>query len=97
MEHLVSQRDYLARRLAADLPDVHYDPPEGTYLAWLDFRALGLGDDPAGWIREEARVALFDGKLFGDAGKGWARLNFATSREILDEALDRIVVALTTR
>jgi cystathionine beta-lyase len=75
--HLTSQRDHLASRLAKELPEVGFEIPEATYLAWLDFRALGLGNDPAKRLLESAR--------------GFARLNFATTRAILDAILDRIV------
>lgn len=92
--HLTRQRDHLAARLATELPEVRFATPEATYLAWLDFRELGLGDDPATLILERGRVALSHGLEFGEAGAGFARLNFATSREILDEIVDRIVSAV---
>ena len=80
-------RGRAARRAASTLP-------EATYLAWLDFRALGLGDRPEKRILERGRVALSAGLDFGAEGAGFARLNFATSREILDEIVDRIVLAV---
>jgi cystathionine beta-lyase len=89
--HLTAQRDHVAARLAAELPEVGFQLPDATYLAWLDFRALGLGDDPAKPLLESARVALSSGLDFGKRGAGFARLNFATTREILDAILDRIV------
>jgi cystathionine beta-lyase len=61
---------------------------------WLDFRALGLGDDPAAWLLEHARVGLSAGPDFGEHGAGFARLNFATTEGILDAVLDRIVGAV---
>jgi len=94
---LLHQRDHLARRLAAELPEVGFTLPEATYLAWLDLRPLGLGDDPARWLLEHARVALSPGPDFGVHGRGFARLNFATTRAILDEILDRIVAAVRAR
>jgi cysteine-S-conjugate beta-lyase len=95
--HLTSQRDHLAGRLAAELPEVGFALPEATYLAWLDLRALGLGDDPARWLLEHARVALSSGPDFGPHGAGFARLNFATTRGILDEIVDRTVTAVRGR
>jgi cystathionine beta-lyase len=92
--HLTAQRDHLAARLAAELPEVGFSLPEATYLAWLDLRALELDDDPAKQLLETARVALSSGLDFGPRGKGFARLNFATTRQILDEILDRIVEAV---
>ena len=79
---------------AEELPSVGLRRcPQATYLAWLDFRALGLGDDPAKELLERGRVALSSGLDFGEAGAGFARLNFATSRELLDEIVDRIVTS----
>lgn len=92
--HLVSQRDHLAARLAEELPGVRYIPGEATYLAWLDFRSAGLGDEPARELLDSARVALSRGLDFGEAGRGFARLNFATSRVMLDAIIDRVVAVL---
>ncbi len=89
--HLTSQRDHLARRLGAELPEVRFTTPEATYLAWLDFRETAVADDPAGALLERGRVALSAGPDFGARGQGFARLNFATSRELLDLIVDRIV------
>ncbi|MDF1543197.1 MAG: aminotransferase class I/II-fold pyridoxal phosphate-dependent enzyme [Anaerosomatales bacterium] len=96
-EHLAAQRNHLASRLSDELPEVGFALPEATYLAWLDPRPYGLGDDPARWLLEHARVALSSGPDFGLHGAGYARLNFATSREILDEILDRVVAAIASR
>lgn len=92
--HLVERRDQLTRRLARDLPAVGLQPPEATYLAWLDFRRLGLGEDPSERLVSLARVALSPGPDFGPRGRGFARLNFATSEVILDEIVDRIAAAI---
>lgn len=91
---LESQRDYLVARLAEEMPRVGVTVPEAAYLAWLDFREHGLGDDPAAVLLEKAQVALGSGPDFGEQGKGWARLNFATSRVVLGEAVGRIAQAL---
>ncbi len=94
---ITARRDQLTRRLAADAPSVGYVAPEATYLAWLDFTAAAdgaLGDDPAQWLLEHAGVALSNGCKFGTGGAGVARLNFATSEQILDDTIDRIVRAI---
>ncbi|HEU0206858.1 MAG TPA: aminotransferase class I/II-fold pyridoxal phosphate-dependent enzyme [Pseudolysinimonas sp.] len=80
----------LGTLLGERLPGVQYRPPSAGYLAWLDFRALGWGHDPAGRILGEAKVALVPGLDFGAAGTGFARLNLACSSEVLTEAIDRI-------
>lgn len=91
---LDENRRLLARLLADRLPEVRYLPGEGTFLAWLDCRALGLGDDPAAAFLERGRVALNSGPAFGTGGAGYARLNLATSPEILTEAVRRMASAV---
>lgn len=71
-------------------------PPEGTYLAWLDFRESGV--PPAeldSFLLGQARVRLEDGRIFGEGGEGFARMNLACPRPLLEEALHRIEQALT--
>ncbi|WP_285115780.1 aminotransferase class I/II-fold pyridoxal phosphate-dependent enzyme [Leifsonia sp. fls2-241-R2A-40a] len=91
-----SNRELLAILLTDRLPRVRYREPHASYLAWLDFRELGWGDDPAARILEEAKVAVNPGTDFGAQGAGFVRLNFACSPEVLTEAIDRIE-ALTRR
>jgi cystathionine beta-lyase len=85
---LDGNRRLLAELLAERLPRVVYHPPEATYLAWLDCRALELGDDPATTFRQRG-VELSPGPRFGDPGRGFARLNFATSPAVLEEIVRR--------
>jgi cystathionine beta-lyase len=82
----------LSELLAAELPHVGFRAPDATYLAWLDFRALDWGDDPS--IRAlERLVALNPGPDFGAQGRGFVRLNFACSPEVLTEAIHRLAAA----
>jgi cystathionine beta-lyase len=92
---LDANRRRLAALLAAELPGVRYVMPEAGYLAWLDCRALGLGDDPAAAFLERGRVALSPGPGFGTGGKGFARLNFGTSSALLAEAVRRMAATLS--
>jgi len=64
--------------------------PEGTYLVWLDFRALGLSDAGLRNALLDSGVALDDGYLFGKGGSGFERLNIACPRSMLEEGLERI-------
>ncbi|AXE90748.1 aminotransferase class I/II-fold pyridoxal phosphate-dependent enzyme [Streptomyces sp. Go-475] len=91
---LDTNRRLLADLLAEHLPAVRYRPGDATYLAWLDCRALGLGDDPADVFLRRGRVALTSGLPFGTGGAGRARLNLATSAEVLTEAVRRMAAAL---
>jgi cystathionine beta-lyase len=86
-------RRLLTRLLEERLPGVDYREPQAGYLAWLDLRELGLGDDPSVFLLEHGRVALSPGPEFGPQGTGFARLNFGTSPALLTEAVDRIARA----
>jgi cystathionine beta-lyase len=90
IETLAARRSQLGSLLASTLPALRWTPPEATYLAWLDASALGRDADPRDRFLTEARVALEPGTRFGAAGSGYVRLNFATSPEILAEAVSRM-------
>ncbi len=87
-------RKLLGERLAADLPSISWVPHEAGYLAWLDLRGLGLGDDPAAAILERSRLATTGGLPFGSGGVGHCRLNIGTTPELLEEAISRVVEAI---
>jgi cysteine-S-conjugate beta-lyase len=87
-------RALLAELLAERLPEVGYEPPRAGYLAWLDFRRLDLGDDPAEAILERGGLALNSGPTFGPQGAGFARLNFGTTPALVAEAVERIARAV---
>lgn len=90
---LDDNRRILAELLAEWLPGVRYRPGEATYLAWLDCRELGLGDDPAAAFLAHGRVALNSGLSFGTGGAGHVRMNLATSPELITEAVRRMARA----
>jgi cystathionine beta-lyase len=85
---------WLPELIAERLPRVGYHPAQASYLAWLDCRELGLGDDPAARFLERGRVALVPGPTFGPPGRGFARMNVGTSRALVEEAVGRIASAL---
>jgi cystathionine beta-lyase len=84
------------RRLAEGLPEpLSLVEPEATYLAWVDFRALGLDvPDLARWLADEARLALSPGHWFGREGAGFARMTIAVGPEVIDEAISRLIGAV---
>ena len=94
LAQLDSNRSLLEERLAAAAPAIRWRPPDASYLAWLDCRELGLGDDPARTLLERGRVALVPGLRYGREGAGFARLNFGTSPDLVAEAVRRIGRAL---
>jgi cysteine-S-conjugate beta-lyase len=92
--YLDANRKVIADFAARCLPATPFSAPEGTYLAWLDCRALSLPIAPADYFRERALVVLGAGATFGPGGEGFVRLNFATSRAILSDILDRLERAI---
>lgn len=91
LTYLEANRDYTMKYVRENFPGVVVYPPEGMYLAWLDFRSAGIpGNDPYTLFLEKARVALNDGPTFGPGGQGFARLNFGCPRAMLTEGLDRM-------
>lgn len=87
VDYLRGNRDLLTELVP---PGVRLSPVEGTYIAWLDCRALDLPGGPAQFFRREAGVALTDGKHCGTAGEGFARLIFSMPRPILRQALEQM-------
>jgi cystathionine beta-lyase len=96
LKYLAANRDVLVQQVRG--MGVTVAPPEATYLAWLDCRALGLpNDDPYTFFLERGRVAFNDGNLFGPGGRGFVRVNFASPRAMLADGLERMRKALATR
>lgn len=88
---LASNLDLMGRLLAEHLPRARWRRPDAGFVAWIDLRGYpGLGDDPAAAFLDEGRVALSPGPAFGSQGKGFARVNFACSAELLTEAFVRM-------
>jgi cystathionine beta-lyase len=94
LSQLDRNRSQLGAELAERLPAVRWRPPEATYLAWLDCRALGFDREPAAMFLERGRVALAPGLDYGEPGSGHVRLNFATGPAHLSEAVDRMARAM---
>lgn len=90
MRRLDRNRHIIAEFLSQEVPGLRYIMPEATYLAWLDFIECGLGDDPAVVLHQVGRLKLSTGPDFGPQGRGFARLNFATSENVLVQILRRI-------
>jgi cysteine-S-conjugate beta-lyase len=97
LDYLDGNRMQLGYLIDEYLPGVRYQPPEGTYLAWLDCRELYLGDNPGEFFLDKAWVLVNDGPAFGEAGRGHVRLNFATPRPVLHEIVRQLGRAVANR
>ncbi|HEY1685281.1 MAG TPA: PatB family C-S lyase [Tepidisphaeraceae bacterium] len=94
LNQLRDNRETLRKFISERLPIVRFSPPQATYLAWLDCRNSAQAGDIQKYLLENAKVALNPGTDFGPGNEGFARLNFATSPVILNEALESIATAL---
>ena len=97
VSYLDGNRALLGDLLAEQIPEIGYSAPEGTYIAWLDARGLGIEGSPAEFFRERAGVALTDGVACGEAGEGFVRFIFATSRPIIEQSVRQMADALQHR
>jgi cystathionine beta-lyase len=93
---LDENRKLVQQLLAENLPEANYRIPDATYLAWLDLSAY-QPVEPAAHILKFAKVAFSEGITFGPAGAGHVRLNFATSPQIITEAITRAAAVLRDR
>lgn len=89
--YLEETRNIVYKYINVNLPQVKICPTEGTFLMWLDFKALGLSDEELHrFLIEKAKVGLSPGTLFGHEGRGFMRLNFAAPRKSILKILERI-------
>jgi cystathionine beta-lyase len=94
--YLQGNIDSLSQYLEENIPQIKLSKPEGTYLAWLDCKGLGLGgqEELRDFMINKARLGLNNGTSFGPGGEGYQRLNFGCPRPVLIEALERLKAAI---
>lgn len=89
--YLKGNLDYMRQFLKERIPQVTLVEPEGTYLVWVDLRALHLTqEEQKDLIVNKARLWLDTGTMFGAEGRGFERFNIACPRATLTEALQRL-------
>ena len=96
LDDVLRQLDRNRAVIASHLPEgITWTPPQATYVAWLDCAGANLGQDPAEFFLERARVALSPGRNYDPAATTFTRLNFGTSEELLTEMLRRMASAIS--
>lgn len=95
LSYLQDNLDFMTDFIARNIPEIKIIQPEGTYLVWMDFRALGMkGKELENFMLNKAKLWLDEGYIFGDAGDGFERINIACPRATLAEALSRLNAAI---
>lgn len=95
MDYLQQTYDFVVDFCECKLPSIRAIPAQGTYLLWLDCRELGLNDtELQRFFIEKAQLGLSPGVVFGHGGSGFMRLNLASPRSVIHQALERLQRAL---
>jgi cystathionine beta-lyase len=97
VDYLQANRDYLAEQVQCRLAGIRLIKPQGGFLAWLDCSKANLGVEPNVFFQDSAKVGLNAGLDFGQAGRGFARLNFGCPRSVLETGIGRMQAALAAR
>jgi len=96
--HVASNVAYVTQFIGKQIPEIIVYQHEATFLMWMDCRGLGLDDEALeAFFVEEAKLGLNSGRSFGEAGKGFMRLNIGTGRDVLEEAMARLAKATQER
>jgi cysteine-S-conjugate beta-lyase len=95
LTYLTKTRDYVEDYLKTHLPEIKLIGPEGTYLLWLDCRAMKMSDSELNhFFIYKANLGLSSGTLFGQAGSGFMRMNIGAPKQVIAIALENIVKAI---
>ncbi|MEX9252331.1 MalY/PatB family protein [Pseudenterobacter timonensis] len=93
--YLEANLRYVAEQLNAAFPELNWQPPEATYLAWIDLRPLKINDEALQReLIERQKVAIMPGTTYGDEGKGFVRLNAGCPRSKLEQGVQRLIAAI---
>lgn len=94
-DYLKGNLDFLRSFLKENIPQITLVEPEGTYLVWLDCKALNLNEkELENLIVNKAKLWLDRGTMFGEEGSGFQRVNIACPRATLEKALIQLAEAV---
>ena len=94
LQYLKGNVDYVCNFLQERIPSIHCVPPQGTYLMWLDLREWGMTHEEIyQFLIDKAGWGVNEGSMFGEEGRGWMRVNIATQRSVLKQAMEQLYQA----
>lgn len=98
MDYLEGNKNFVKQFIEERLPLLRMIDTEATYLLWIDFRGLGLNDeDLEHFLIHEAKLWLNKGVMFGEEGRGYARMNIGCPRTLIEQALINLEAAINNR
>ena len=98
LEYTEGNIDFTRDFFKKNLPQLHFLKPEGTYLLWIDFKALEMNDaELKDFLVHKAGIGLNSGNIFGENGSGFMRMNVACPRALLEKALLQLKAALDAK
>lgn len=93
--YLEANLHYIAEQLNAAFPQLNWQPPQATYLAWIDLSALGIDDKALQKVLiEQQKVAIMPGYTYGVEGNGYVRLNAGCPRSKLEQGVERLIAGI---
>src|SRR5690625_1291537 len=95
---LSDHQQYVMKMFTENISELRVIPAEGTYLLWIDCSGLGMDNEELQqFMIHKARVGLNEGRSYGEEGNQFMRMNIATSKQILEEGVRRIIKAVRQR
>jgi cystathionine beta-lyase len=98
LDYIDGNMRYVHDFLKERIPQIKMTMPEATYLAWFDCRELGMSQkELTDFFIHELKLALYDGEIFGETGVGFMRMNVASPRSVIEEAMRRMEEGIRSR
>lgn len=95
--YLDANLHYIAQELNSAFPKLNWQPPEATYLAWIDLRPLNIDDRALQkTLIEQQKVAIMPGYTYGKEGNGFVRLNAGCPRSKLEQGVQRLIAGINS-
>lgn len=94
-DYLTDNLHYIAHELNTAFPELNWQVPQATYLAWIDLRALNIDDHALqDALIHQQKVAIMPGYTYGEEGLGFVRLNAGCPRAKLEKGVQRLINAI---
>ena len=94
-DYLAANLHYVAHELNAAFPELNWQIPQSTYLAWIDLHPLNIDDHALQDVLiHQQKVAIMPGYTYGEEGRGFVRLNAGCPRAKLEKGVNGLINAI---